>query len=106
MGTTSRFPRPQRIGLQWLWRSGCREMYLRFLAVSFLLAMASAQTLSRYEIHRAASPISIDAKLDEPAWQKAAPARDFHFNRWTAGEKEPTVAKMLWDDENLYVGYY
>ena len=28
------------------------------------------------------------------------------FNWWKAGEKEKTVAKMLWDDENLYVGYY
>ena len=29
-----------------------------------------------------------------------------HFNWWTSGEKEKTVAKVLWDDTNLYVGYY
>jgi esterase/lipase superfamily enzyme len=66
----------------------------------------SAQNLPRYDIYRAPSPIVIDARLDEPAWQKAPPAGEFHFNRWKQGEKEPTVAKMLWDDENLYVSYF
>ncbi|HYM12982.1 MAG TPA: carbohydrate-binding family 9-like protein [Bryobacterales bacterium] len=71
-----------------------------------LAAMAAAQPLPHYDIYRASSPIVIDAKLDEPAWQQAPPVGDFHFNWWKEGEKEPTVAKMLWDDHNLYVGYY
>ncbi|MCC6861562.1 MAG: carbohydrate-binding family 9-like protein [Bryobacterales bacterium] len=72
------------------------------LAVVFV---AAAQPLAHYEIYRADSPLAIDARLDEPAWRQAPPVGDFHFNNWKSGEKEPTVARMLWDDENLYVGY-
>ena len=61
--------------------------------------------LPRYNIYRAPSRITIDAKLDEPAWETARPAGDFHFNSWEQGEKESTVARMLWDDQNLYVSY-
>ncbi|MBI3693638.1 MAG: carbohydrate-binding family 9-like protein [Acidobacteria bacterium] len=77
---------------------------LAILALS--LAAASAQQLSQYDIYRTPTPITIDARLDEPGWKQAPPVGEFHFNRWTQGEKEPTVARMLWDDENLYVGYY
>ena len=66
----------------------------------------SAQSLPRYDVFRAAGRIVVDAKLDEPAWQQAPPVGDFHFNWWKEGQKEQTVAKLLWDDENLYVGYY
>ncbi len=76
--------------------------------VLFLVAIAClpGQELPRYEIHRAAGRIVIDGKLDEPAWQQAPAAGDFHFNWWKEGEKEQTVAKILWDDEYLYVGYF
>jgi hypothetical protein len=67
--------------------------------------LAVGQPLPHYDIYRAPSRIVIDAKLDEPAWRRAPPVSDFHFNRWKQGEKEPTVARMLWDDDNLYVGY-
>ncbi len=73
-----------------------------------LLALAAGclDAQARYEIRRAASKITIDGRLEEAAWRKAAPVGDFHFPWWTEGEKEQTVARMLWDDENLYVGYY
>jgi len=78
------------------------------LAAGFALWVTAAapQTQSRYQIFRAASPIVLDARLDEPAWQNVPPVGEFHFNWWTQGEKEPTIARMLWDDDNLYVGYY
>lgn len=69
-------------------------------------AFSSGQELSKYDVQRAGSPIDVDGKLDEPAWKQAKPVGDFHFNWWTGGEKEQTVAKILWDDDNLYVGYY
>lgn len=58
-----------------------------------------------YRIERATSPIVIDARLDEAAWRDAAPVSPFIFNWYTAGEKEPTEAKLVWDDENLYVSW-
>lgn len=61
---------------------------------------------AEYEIRRATSPITIDAKLNDAAWDRAFLASPFHFNRWSAGEKEQTDVKMLWDDRNLYVAYY
>jgi hypothetical protein len=67
---------------------------------------ASGQSLPRYDIVRASGAIVIDGKLDENAWAGAAPVGDFHFNWWKDGSKEQTVAKLLWDDENLYVGFY
>jgi len=55
---------------------------------------------------RAPQPLSVDGKLDEPAWKEAA---------WTGsfvdieGSLKPrprfqTRAKMLWDDEYFYIG--
>jgi hypothetical protein len=43
--------------------------------------------------------------LDEPAWF-AAPAIDrFEFTWHRAGAREQSVAKLLYDDEHLYVGH-
>jgi len=58
-----------------------------------------------YDIHRATAPIRIDAKLDERDWQKAPSVGDFDFPWFKEGEKEPTEAKLLWDDDNLYVSW-
>jgi hypothetical protein len=57
----------------------------------------------RYTILRAARPITIDGKLDEPAWFVAPSLGDFSFPWWKEGRKEQTCAKMLWDDEYLYL---
>ncbi len=79
---------------------------MRWTLAMLAAAISAAQTFPRYDVHRAPSPVVIDGKLDEPAWQKAGIAGDFHFNWWTSGAKEPTEARLLWDDDNLYVGYY
>jgi len=82
---------------------------MKYLALVLLLETGSfctGQTLPRYDVRRASGPIVIDGKLDETSWQKASSVGDFHFNWWTSGEKEQTVAKLLWDEENLYVSYY
>jgi cellulose/xylan binding protein with CBM9 domain len=64
------------------------------------------QQASHYTIYRAFSPIWIDVKLDEPAWQHAPVMNDFHFDWWTRGEKERTDARILWDGDHLYVSYF
>ncbi|MSV30900.1 MAG: c-type cytochrome [Bryobacterales bacterium] len=66
----------------------------------------SLSCFAQYSIQRTVSPIHIDGKLDEPAWRDARSMGDFTFNWYQSGEKEQTVAKMLWDDENLYVSWY
>jgi hypothetical protein len=57
-----------------------------------------------YTILRAGTPIVIDGKLDEAAWFAAPDVGDFHFTWWKEGKKEQTRAKLLWDDEYLYIG--
>ncbi len=68
-------------------------------------AFVSAQEVATYTIHRATTPPTIDGKLDDPAWQTARGVGDFVFPWWESGEKEQTVAKLLWDDQYLYVYY-
>lgn len=58
-----------------------------------------------YNVHRIASPIKIDGRFDEPAWFAAPAVGEFHFTWYKGGQKERSVAKMLWDDECLYVGH-
>ncbi len=58
-----------------------------------------------YVCYRAATPIAIDGKLDDPAWA-AAPWSDPFAD--IEGDKKPkprfrTRVKMLWDDEALYI---
>ncbi len=78
------------------------------LAVMTGMATVTAQTPptpKSYICYRAEKAISIDGKLDERSWKKAA---------WTSsfvdieGDKKPlplqeTRVKMLWDDEYLYI---
>ena len=59
-----------------------------------------------YECARATGPIRIDAVLDEADWQRAPVAV---LNECTNGTPLPpelrSEARMLWDDENLYVAF-
>ncbi len=81
-------------------------MWLRLGILMTTGAVLFAQQHSNYDLHRAASAIVIDGKLDEEAWKKAPSVGDFHFLPPVPADRQQTVAKMVWDDENLYVGYY
>ena len=52
--------------------------------------------------------ISIDGNLDEAEWSRAQPAADFIQNDPATGEPatERTEVRILYDDENLYIGAY
>ncbi|RPI84232.1 MAG: hypothetical protein EHM42_07670 [Planctomycetaceae bacterium] len=58
-----------------------------------------------YQIHRTGTPIAIDGRLDEPAWFAAPEVGPFQFTWHKHGTQEQSVAKLLWDDENLYVAH-
>ena len=65
-----------------------------------------APPIPRYEIKRAATPITVDGKLDDAAWATAsAPATLSFFWESQTGAKQNTRAKMLWDDQALYLGF-
>jgi hypothetical protein len=84
-----------------------------FLAIAITSAadIADAEMLAPfphpkgYVCYRAPSPITIDGSLADPAWD-AAPWTDAFVD--IEGDKRPkpryrTRAKMLWDDEALYI---
>jgi len=56
---------------------------------------------------RIAEAITLDGRLDEPAWQQAAPGTDFiqKFPDNGAPSTERTEVRFLYDDDNLYVGF-
>lgn len=77
------------------------------LAVVLLAAPLVAQpAVPRYEVKRATAPIVIDGQLDDKAWEGASPAVSLQF-LWDAqtGAKQKTAARLLWDDQVLYVGF-
>ncbi len=68
-------------------------------------ATAPTADLPEHTIMRAAGPIAIDGRIDEPSWGAAAAVGDFVFPWWVAGDKEQTEARLLWDDVNLYISF-
>lgn len=79
-----------------------RDFLLLVLVTAPLLGQPP---IPRYEVKRASSRVVVDGKLDDKAWADTAPL-EFIFP-WDSqtGEKQKTTAKLLWDDEYLYVGY-
>src|SRR5580658_1869809 len=61
---------------------------------------------ARYTCYRAAGPIVVDGKLDEPSWM-AAP-KSTPFVDIVTGEAAwfDTRVALLWDDEHLYFGFW
>jgi hypothetical protein len=57
---------------------------------------------------RITEKIEIDGSLEEPAWERAAPATGFYQFAPNPGElsPEPTEVRFLYDDDNLYVAFH
>ena len=62
--------------------------------------------LPTYQVLRTDQGIQVDGRLDEADWQRAAPMA--FVMPWSDLEKEEpqsTTARLLWDDDNLYIIY-
>ncbi|PAY16171.1 hypothetical protein CKO51_28140 [Rhodopirellula sp. SM50] len=59
-------------------------------------------------VRRASQPIVIDGRRDEAAWASAPSVGEFVFTWWNEGDgpRQPTDAKLLWDDQFLYVSFH
>jgi hypothetical protein len=64
-----------------------------------------AAELPSYSVQRTTEKMVIDGILDEEDWKAALSFGDFVFPWWPGGEKEQTEAKMLWDDNFLYLSF-
>ncbi len=58
-----------------------------------------------YTAMKAGSRMVMDGFLDEPAWTQARSVGPFQFQWYQSGEKEPTEAKIVWDDERIYFAF-
>jgi hypothetical protein len=86
----------------------------RVLVIAMSVAVGSAgaglaatpSTPAGYVCARAATPLRIDGRLDDPAWSEAVWTDDFVDIEGDVRPRPPlrTRVKMLWDDEYLYVG--
>lgn len=61
--------------------------------------------LPTYTVLRAAGPITIDGRLDEPTWAGLRPVSSFVIHDGTHAATALTEAKLCWDDRNLYVTF-
>jgi hypothetical protein len=75
-----------------------------FLLILYL-PVAAQPPVPRYEVKWTGVPIVIDGKLDDKAWAAAAPIEFVFPWDFQTGAKQKTTAKLLWDDQYLYVGY-
>src|SRR5690606_10614670 len=69
-------------------------------------AAAAPPPIPRYDVKRATGPIVIDGRVDDAAWASASAPVSLQF-LWDnqTGPKQPTLVRLLWDDEYLYVAY-
>ncbi len=75
---------------------------MRALIVLLLVAGCSK---SDYVVHRLHGTLEIDGLLSEPAWDRAAQAGPLVRSLDGKPAGAGTFARMLWDDENLYVAF-
>jgi hypothetical protein len=81
---------------------------LLFVGVGLVLGVNSASAASgaSYTIQRCIDPIVVDGNLKETSWATAAPSTLFRVWDGSAAPAALQVfAKMLWDDQNLYVAF-
>jgi hypothetical protein len=77
----------------------------RVAAATIPVVVKVPPVLKRYLVRKTPKPIKIDGKLDEPAW-KAAPSTGLFVNTMNGEPAQPnTEAKLLWDNQNLYIAF-
>ena len=65
-----------------------------------------SQNVEHYTIKKINSKITIDGSLNEDVWSLAKPTKDFVVLGESQKAKTAAFAKILWDEDYLYVGFY
>jgi hypothetical protein len=94
-------------------KSSALTQKLKLVRLTLILCICSQTLLASDEDRtltagRVESQIVIDGILDEREWSLVEPATDFIQNEPNMGEpaSERTEVRLLYDDENLYLGIY
>jgi hypothetical protein len=87
-------------------KSGPHDARNRVLAASIPVKRTSPpQPPKKYLVRKTPKAIKLDGKLDEAAW-KSAPSVGSFVNTMSGLPSDlKTDAKMLWDDQNLYIAF-
>ncbi len=85
-------------------------LFLAALAICLFCLSGSAtmpqdHPLPTYTVHHTTAKITIDGKVDEPAWKQAELFTDFRLADGTTKPTYKTEFRALWDDKNLYLAY-
>lgn len=75
----------------------------RVRAVRIPLAAGAVGKPPINAVLRTNEPITIDGKADEPAWKRAPESPDFTPAEGSPTDEQKTSARLLYDDQNLYV---
>ncbi|MDE0089077.1 MAG: hypothetical protein OXU23_25385 [Candidatus Poribacteria bacterium] len=86
------------------------RLMLCWLCLLFIPLIAQSQTKPsppRTSAHRITQDITIDGRLDEPAWQNAEPIRQLLQIQPNEGEPmtQPSEVRILYDTKKLYFGF-
>ena len=83
--------------------------YLFILIAAPLFGQADLRSnlplIPRMEVRRAVSKPVVDGVLNDAVWKDAVTVGFVFPWDFQTGAKQKTTARLLWDDENLYVGY-
>lgn len=89
-------------------KSGANDGANRVIAATIPVKTAPKPEAPRksYVARRVEKPIKIDGKLDEEAWKEAPSTGAFVNTLNGSPAEQSTEAKLLWDDQNLYVSFH
>src|SRR5207244_79586 len=85
---------------------GWPRLNVSLLAVALVASGAACtRRTGEYVVHRSNGPIAIDGVLAEAAWDRAERAGPFVRSLDGKPCTVQTVARLLWDDDNLYLAF-
>ncbi|MDR1984137.1 MAG: carbohydrate-binding family 9-like protein [Prevotellaceae bacterium] len=83
-----------------------KQFFITFLTIIFIFEYVSAQNVDsvKYTVcHKTYGKIIVDGHFDEPAWQQIEWIDDFEDIRGGGFPEYKTQAKMLWNNDFLYL---
>jgi hypothetical protein len=87
-------------------KSGSHDARNRVLAATVPVKRAGPPPApKKYLVRKTSKPIKIDGKLDEASWKSAPSVGAFVDTMTGLPNDVKTDAKLLWDDQNLYIAF-
>jgi hypothetical protein len=78
---------------------------LNMIFATVITVSAQSRDFPVYEVSRTATQVKVDGKLDDSVWSKVAPLRDFRQNLDGSPSAAKTEARLLYDNDFLYVSF-